>query len=102
MRKSLRQAASALLVAAMVLALASPVVAAPRAEPTGPTSVASLPSFGELMAWVGQWLQPLSPDRISAASGRGMDPNGTSTSIESDSPTDSVTPESGRGMDPNG
>jgi hypothetical protein len=103
MRKSLRQAISALLVVAVVLALASPAIAAPRAEPAGAASLASLPSFGELLTWMGQWLQPISPDRVSAASGHAVDLVGTPTSTDSvDDPGGSVMPESHGTMDPNG
>lgn len=103
MRRSIRQVASALLVAVVLLALASPAAAAPREEPARSLALLGPRVVSELLAWVGQWFGDSQLESVSAAAGGGMDPNGSAGSTEAeDDPGDSTTPQASHGMDPNG
>lgn len=103
MRRSLRQAASALLVAAVLVALASPAMATERKMPARSPALTGPQVFAELLAWVGQWLEGVSPESTSAASAHGMDPDGSLGTTETDDdPSGSTTPQASHGMDPDG
>lgn len=80
MRKSLRQVASALLVAAVLIVLAAPAVAAPRTEPTRAASFKSPGSFAELLTWLGPWLGLDAVQSLTAPGAHTMDPNGAPAS----------------------
>lgn len=97
----------------LVLACAG-LVLAPAAHAAGPASddarsaQTAWSGLGERLAgWLDALLDStfqLSPDRLTAASGSGMDPNGEPApdSGSGMDPDGSPTPTSGSGMDPNG
>lgn len=101
MRKSLRQAASALLVAAVVLALASPAIADPRDEAaTGPSLVRTL-GFAELLAWLGSWVDLTPLQSHTAPNGHALDPDGQPSSPPPES-GGTFTTQGGHALDPDG
>lgn len=103
MLKRLRLAASVLLVAGALVAVASPAVATPRAEPparlcSAPASVAS-----ELLAWLGQWFGGMSLEGVWAANGHAIDPDGQPSAPSSSDPSDGdATAQNGHAIDPDG
>jgi hypothetical protein len=101
MRKSLRQAASALLAAAVLVALAAPAVAAPHEEPARAGSVRSPGVFAELLAWLGSWVDLTPVQSHHAPNGHALDPNGQPASPPPES-GGAVTTEGGHAVDLNG
>jgi hypothetical protein len=103
MRRSLRRATLTLVVAAVLLALASPAVAASREEPAPAASLARPHALAELQAWLGQWLD-LSPiQSLSAPGGHSADPDGEpALSANPDDGGGTATTEGGHSADPNG
>ena len=76
MERSLRPIASILLLAGLVLTLAAPAAAAPRAEPLLVTTVPGLRLVAELWAWAGVWFGESPIESVWAAGGGMMDPDG--------------------------
>ena len=101
MHKSLRRAASALLIAAVLLLAVSPALAAPRDESATVPIFVTTHGFTELLAWLGSWLAPSPVESHAAPGGHTMDPDGTPAGAD---PDDIATPnpEGGGTMDPNG
>jgi hypothetical protein len=102
MRKSLRQVASALLVAAVLIVLAAPAVAAPRTEPALAASFESPGFFAELLAWLGPWLGLDPVQSLRSPAGQSVDLDGAaSPSGDTESPGDATT-EGRHTIDPDG
>lgn len=101
MHKSLRRAASAFLIAAVLLILASPALAAPRHESAPAPVFISSHGFAELLAWLGSWLSPVPVENHTAAGGPTMDPDGQPAALHPEDGSPS-TADGGPTMDPNG
>lgn len=104
MRRSARWTGAVLaLAAAAWLAVASPVMAAPRQEPAGLALQRSPRIFAELLASLGQWFEGFLLQNISSASGDGVVPEDSPGSPGAGGgPGGSITPQGGHELDPNG
>lgn len=101
--RSLRQAASAILVAAVLLALAAPAAAAPRIESASAPAWAEPHLLFEFVAWMALWLNDASRDGAFAPAREAVDDNaGTGASGASDPAGGEVTENTGHAIDPNG
>ena len=105
MKKNLRSWMAAFVLVAMAWAVAAPALAAPARSSSrapGVTAAGFLSRLvSELYLEIRTWLGASGLQSATAASGGGMDPNGTSASAPSGSAT-TTTIFSGGGMDPNG
>jgi hypothetical protein len=99
MHENLRRAASALVIAAVLLITASPALAAPREESATAPAFVSTHGFAGLLAWLGSWFDPSPVESYTAPGGHTMDPNGQPTALEGGPP---ATPDGGHSMDPDG